>query len=81
MVWVLNVEIWVCRAEQWFLTDPSSRGEAGVQQHLAVLSQGVDGRDLPSKQNTPGSVEHAAHGPASETLSSHALQHSRTVIT
>lgn len=81
MVWVLNVEVWVCCAEQQFLSDPSSRRKAGVQQHLAVLSQRVGGKHLPSKQNTPGSTEHAAHGPASETFSSHALQHSGTVLT
>lgn len=74
----LNVEVWVCHAEQKFLTNQcptSKRGggcKAGLQLHLAVLSQGMN-EICPASKIPCCSAEHAAHGHASETLSSHAL--------
>lgn len=86
MVSGLNVEVWVRHAEHKFLTDQcptSKRGggrEAGLQLHLAVLSRGM--KDIcPASKIPRCSAEHVAHGPASETLSSHALQHSGPVLT
>lgn len=82
----LNVEVWVRHAEQKFLADQcptSKRGggrEAGLQLHLAVLSRGMK-EICPASKIPRCSAEHAAHGPASETLSSHALRHSGPVLT